>query len=94
MGSRETYVVGFAQQPGQVTFTTVMQGTGGRETDMLTQGILWVDKNNFQIVRLRSDLLAPNKEIQLEQLTTEVTFGEVQLQDVAKALWLPSEADV
>jgi VWFA-related protein len=92
--SRETYVLGFAQQPGAVTFFTTMRGTGGTDVDMLTQGILWVDKNSFQIIRLRSDLLAPNKEIQLNQLTEEVTFGEVQLQDVHNPLWLPRDVDV
>ncbi len=30
IGSRETYVLGFAQKPGEVTFTTVMTGTGVR----------------------------------------------------------------
>ena len=94
IGSRETYVLGFAQKPGEVTFRTVMSGTGGAEADMLTQGILWVDKNNFQIIRMRSDLLAPQNEIGLDQLTTEVTFAEVQLQDVPNPLWLPSDVDV
>jgi VWFA-related protein len=94
IGSRETYVLGFAQKPGEVTFITVMRGTGGTRADMLTQGILWVDKNNFQIIRMRSDLLAPQNEIGLDQLTTEVTFAEVQLQDVPNPLWLPSDVDV
>ncbi len=94
MDSRETYVLGFAQQPGEATFFTTMTGTGGTDVDMLTQGILWVDKNSFQIIRMRSDLLAPNSEIRLDQLTTRVRFGEVQLQDVAKPLWLPSDVDV
>jgi hypothetical protein len=94
LGSRETYVLAFSQRPGEVTFTTVMAGTGGKEADMLTQGILWVDKSNFQILRMRSDLLAPNREIRLDQLTTDVTLGEVRLQDVPSPLWLPSDADV
>jgi len=72
LGSRETCVLAFSQRPGEVTFTTVMAGTGGKEADMLTQGILWVDKSNFQILRMRSDLLAPNREIRLDQLTTEL----------------------
>jgi hypothetical protein len=92
--SHETYVVAFAQQPGEATFFTTMRGTGGTDVDMLTQGILWVDKQNFQIIRLRSDLLAPNKEIGLDQLTTEVKFAEMSLQDVPKPLWLPSDVDV
>ena len=62
--------------------------------DMLTQGILWVDKNSFQIIRMRSDLLAPNNEMRLDQLTTKVTFGEAQLQEVPNPLWLPSDVDV
>jgi VWFA-related protein len=94
MDSRETYVLGFAQQPGQATFRTAMKGTGGADVNMLTQGILWVDKNSFQIIRMRSDLLAPRNEIRLDQMTTEVAFGEVQLQDVPNPLWLPSDVDV
>jgi hypothetical protein len=93
MGSRDTYVLGFAQQPG-ATFLVTMRGTGGADVDMLTQGILWVDKRNFQIVRMRNDLLAPNKEIRLDQLTTDVTFSEVQLQDVRNPLWLPNDVNV
>jgi VWFA-related protein len=94
IGLRGTYVLGFAQKPGEATFLVTMRGTGGADVDMLTQGILWVDKNSFQIIRMRSDLLAPNKEIQLDQLTTDETFGEVQLQDVANPVWLPRDVEV
>jgi len=94
LGSRETYVLGFAQQPGEPAFKTTLEGTRGTEADLLTQGILWVDKNSFQIIRMRSDLLAPNKEIQLGRATTDVTFGAVQLPDVPNPLWLPSDVDV
>jgi VWFA-related protein len=94
IGTRQTYVVGFAQRPGEVSFTTVMRGTGGHEVDMLTQGILWVDKDSFQILRMRSDLLAPYKEIALDRLTTDVSFGEVRLREVPNPLWLPSDVAV
>ncbi|MGC2526580.1 MAG: VWA domain-containing protein [Candidatus Acidiferrum sp.] len=94
VGSRDTYVLGFAQKPGEATFLTTMRGTGPGDVDMVAQGILWVDKKNFQIIQMRSDLLAPNKEIQLDELTQHVTFGEVQLKDVPNPLWLPSDVDV
>ena len=94
LGSRETYVLAFAQRPGEVNFATVLAGMGAQEVAMPTQGILWVDKSNFQILRMRSDLLAPNNEIRLDQLTTDVTLAEARLQDVPNPLWLPSEADV
>lgn len=93
IGSRDTYVLAFAQRPGEAILTTAV-GVGSTEVEMLTQGILWVDKNTFQIVRMRSDLLAPYIEIGLDQMTTEVAFGEVQLQDVPNPLWLPSDVDV
>ena len=94
LGSRETYVLGFAQKPGQATFTTSMRRTGGRVVRMFTQGILWVDKTSFQILRMRSDLLVPSAELGLDQLTTDVAFDEVRLQDVINPLWLPSDVDV
>lgn len=93
LGSLETYVLGFAQEPG-ATFTTTMWGTRGQEVHMLTQGILWVDKNGFQILRVLSDLLAPNAETGLDQETTEVTFDQVRLQDVPNPLWLPIDVNV
>ena len=94
LGARDTFVLAFAQRPGEVTFTTVMRGTGSHETDMYTQGILWIDKSNFQIVRMRSDLLEPNKEIRLDQVTTDVSFSQVQLQNNPDPLWLPDDVTV
>jgi hypothetical protein len=70
------------------------QKFGDEEVEMPTQRILWVDKSNFQILRMRTDLLAPNKEIQLDQRTTDVTLAAVRLQDVPNPLWLPSNVDV
>jgi hypothetical protein len=94
MGTRDAFVLAFAQRPGEVTFTTAMRGTGGSEVDLLTQGIVWVDKDNFHILRTRGDLIAPNKEIRLDQLTTDVKFSQVQLQDIPNPLWLPNDVVV
>lgn len=93
LGSRETYVLAFAQHSGELSFATVMK-VGPKEVQMPTQGILWVDKSNFQILRMRSDLLAPNSDIELEQRTTDVTFAKARLRDVPNPLWLPSDVDV
>jgi len=94
MDSRETFVLGFVQKPGESTFLTTMSLNGSAAMDVLTQGILWVDKNSFQIIRMRTDLLAQRNGIRLDQLTTVVTFFGVHLQDIAKPLWLPSDVDV
>jgi hypothetical protein len=61
---------------------------------MLTQGVAWIDKESFQFLRMRTDLLAPQPEIGLEVQTTEVDFSEVRLEDIATPLWLPRNVRV
>jgi hypothetical protein len=94
LGSSDTYVLAFAQHPDDDNFATVMSGTGGRGVDLRMQGILWIDKTNFQILRMRSDLLGPNRELQLRQVTTDVNFAQVQLQGAPAPLWLPNDVTV
>ena len=94
LGSQDTFVVAFAQQPGEATLHVTMTGLKGTRVYMLMQGIAWVDKSNFQVVRMRTDLLAPHVEIGLDQQTTDVTLSKVQLLDVASPLWLPSDVKV
>lgn len=45
-------------------------------------------------VNLRTDLLAPRPEIELDSQTTEVTLSEVQLRDVTTPLWLPNHQNI
>ena len=94
VGQHDTYVVGFAQQPGTATLTVKTRGRGGIPAHMLVQGVAWIDKSNFQIVRMRTDLLAPRKDVGINQETTEVTFSKVQLADFATPLWLPANVKV
>ncbi len=94
IGTQETYVVGFAQQPGKATLLVRMKGRNGVQAHMLVQGVAWIDKSNFQIVRMRTDLLAPRRDVGLNQQTTEVTLSKVQLADVSTPLWLPSSVKV
>lgn len=94
IGSRDTYVVLFAQQPGVAKLYVTMNGKQGAGVKMLMQGIAWVDKSNFQIIRMRTDLLAPRPEVALDRQSTELDFKEVQLPDAATPFWLPSEVKV
>jgi len=94
LGPADTYVVGFAQQPGKATLSVTIKGRNGKPAHMLVQGVAWIDKSDFQIVRMRTDLLAPRKDVGLNQQTTEVTLGKIQLADVEAPLWLPSSVKV
>ena len=93
MDGRDTYVVAFAQLPGRSTVTTNATGIWGTVI-LLVQGIAWVDRSTFQILRIRTDLLAPRHDIGLEQQTTLLRLDKVQLPEVPKPLWLPSEVQV
>lgn len=92
--ARDTYVVAFAQIPGRATLKVALRGPGGSTVQMLTQGVAWIDKESFQFLRMRTDLLAPQPEIGLEVQTTEVDFSEVRLEDIATPLWLPRNVRV
>ncbi len=89
----ETLVVAFAQQP----MKTQSPGTfrsGQNSVATYEKGIAWVDAQSYQIVRLRTDLLAPLPEVGLEGLTTQIDYQEVQFQASAQKYWLPRRADV
>ena len=94
IGSQDTYVVAFAQRPGDATTTVTVRGAGGTAVQILVQGIAWVDKVNFEIIKIQTDLLAPRPEIGLDRQTTEVTLSEVRLRDTASPLWLPEVVKV
>ena len=94
IGGRDTYVVVFAQQPGKSGIAVTMKGSRGTAVRMLTQGLVWVDKKNFHIRRMRMDLLARQPEIGLDEQTTRVNFSEVHLPDVSTPLWLPRDVSV
>jgi hypothetical protein len=94
IGSQNTYVVAFAQRPGHATMTETVRGAGHAVVQMLVQGVAWVDKSNFQIIKIQTDLLAPRPEVGLDRQTTEVTLGEVRLRDIASPLWLPKVVKV
>jgi hypothetical protein len=91
---RDTYVVGFAQLPGQARLAVTLRGHRGTTVHMLLQGIAWVDKVSFQILRMRTDLLARQPEIGLDEQTTKVKFSEVRLLDGGAPLWLPRDVNV
>ena len=91
---RDTYVLAFAQIPGEAHNPVTMIGKHGVTVHLLTQGIAWVDKSNFHILRMRTDLLAPQPEIDLEQQTTKIRFTEVRFGGVPVPLWLPLDVEV
>jgi hypothetical protein len=93
VNSREILLVTFAQRPDpkySLGGFTSLEGS----IPVLVQGLAWIDPSNFQIVRMRTDLLEPQLQVSLERLTTDVTFREVRFKDTRLAMWLPNEVEV
>lgn len=90
---QKTYVIAFAQRSEGARFTAQITHLGN-SVDVPVQGIAWIEPHSFHIVRMRTDLLAPYPQVQLDELTTQIDFAEVRLQRVAEALWLPTRVAV
>ncbi|HKN24387.1 MAG TPA: hypothetical protein VJX72_06030, partial [Candidatus Acidoferrum sp.] len=98
VGTRSAYAVAFAQNPWEATFKYKMRKPDGSALFVLMQGIAWVDKSNFQILRMRTDILPSGIPLEehagKDKLQTVVTFGEIQPEGAPSSMWLPTEAHV
>ena len=93
LGKRNTYVVAFAQLLGSTRISNTVN-VGWAEVAVHDQGIVWIEKNTFRVIQLRTDLLAPPTELGLDRQTTGMTFEEIQLPDTVTPSWVPSEVNV
>jgi hypothetical protein len=93
MEGHTTYVIGFAQIPGSTESPARIEAD--RESiPMLLQGIAWINQADFRILRLRTDLLAPQPEIQVTKQTASIQFGLVNIAQLDSTLWLPQVANL
>ncbi len=93
VNGRDTYVVAFAQRPVQAHLYGSFK-EGQVQVTTFTQGLAWIDAENYQILRLRTDLLKPLPEVALKRQTTQIDFSEVHFKSVAEGFWLPREVAV
>jgi hypothetical protein len=89
----EAFVIAFAQRPEKAKMVGRMI-VNGVSQPALVQGIAWVDAENYQIVRLRTDLLKPLPKVRLARQTTEIQYGQMHFKDTPAGLWLPQEVIV
>ncbi len=90
---RRAYLVAYAQVPGKTRIYGSFK-LGNTESVTYSQGMAWVDAENYQIVRLVTDLLRPAPLMRLEKVNTEIQFSEVQFKKQGKNFWLPDDVTV
>jgi len=93
VNGRDAFVIAFAQQPAKARSTGEFK-SGNVSVPVFSQGLVWVDAENYQIVRLLTDLLQPLPKVRLIKETTQVDYGQVHFNKVAQAFWLPREVTV
>ncbi len=88
------HVIAFAQKPDAGNAIGTFRIGATKSTPMLYQGLIWVDPQDYQIVRMLTDLLAPRSDILLFGHTTDLTFREVHFSSIGRAFWLPDRVKV
>ncbi len=91
LDNRNDYVVAFAQE-GEKSQLSGVVTVNGVDFPVAYQGIAWIEPDNFQIVRMRIDLLKPRPEVGSQM--TDIQLSEVRLPLVTKPFWLPRDVVV
>jgi hypothetical protein len=90
---QEMFVLAFAQQPEKAKMIGMVIVDGVAEP-ALVQGIAWADATDYQIIRMRTDLLRPLSKLRLSRQTTQIQYVEVHFKDAPDGLWLPQVVTV
>lgn len=67
---------------------------GVTSVPILLQGVAWTDPRDYHLVRMRTDLLAPQPDAGLKRVTTVVIFQEVKFPNLSARAWLPQQVNV
>ena len=87
--------VHFRQKPGKPNeLKTYQIGVHGPSYSVGLKGRAWISADNYQIVRMETDIVAPLPEIKLLAEHTSVEYGPVNFRKDNVNLWLPQSAEV
>jgi hypothetical protein len=86
---KETDVVGLAEIPGEYGGPAEF-GLKNHEVALLVRGLAWIDPTTYEILRIRTWLLAPRPGVGLEALVTLVEYAAVHLPEISTTFRLPA----
>lgn len=92
VGNGFTWQVRFSQKQNVASRMQVHYLNGHRYPVPL-KGRAWIDSENFQVIRLMTDLREPIKAAGLIAQHTDITYGPVWFKKDNKSLWLPIRAE-
>jgi hypothetical protein len=93
------HVIAFFQKPEAADY--LMQYSDAESSApirMLVQGFIWLDPDSYQIVRMRTSMLQPEKPVTLRETIADIEYGKVYFinikTDTRQEFWLPLKIDV
>ena len=66
----------------------------GPSYSVALKGRAWISADNYQILRMETDIVAPIPQIKLLAEHTAIEYGPVNFQQDNVTLWLPQSAEV
>ncbi len=90
------HVIAFAQKPGSKNYTQYSDVRLSVSTTIrfLVQGLVWIDPDTYQILRIRTSMLSPEEQTDLREQISDIHYERVQFDDTQRQFWLPREANV
>jgi hypothetical protein len=76
------------------TIRSYRVGVQGQGYPVALKGRAWIAADNYQIVRLETNMVAPMPEIRLAAERVNIEYAPVKFQRGALEMWLPSNVEV
>ena len=87
------YVLAFAQKPEAEDYLTgYVDATSGTALQFLVQGFVWLNAQNYQIIRMKTCMLFPSGS--LREQTTDIYYQETRFDKIPQSFWLPKEVTI
>jgi len=93
LGTRPVWQLHFAQRPDRVNDFHAFRVKSNLYRVRL-KGRAWVAADNYEVVRLETDLIEPIKEIELQVEHMVIDYGPVEFRKRNLQLWLPGSASL
>jgi tetratricopeptide (TPR) repeat protein len=94
-GGALAWQIHFRQIPGKPNALKSYQfGMNGPSYSVALKGRAWISADNYQILRMETDIVAPIPQIKLLAEHTAIEYGPVNFQRDNVTLWLPQSAEV
>jgi tetratricopeptide (TPR) repeat protein len=94
-GGRLAWQIHFRQIQGKPNALKSYQiGMQGPSYAVALKGRAWISADDYQVIRMETDIVAPIPEIKLFAEHTEIEYGPVKFKQDNVTLWLPQSAEV